>query len=249
MQDSGILTSLRQRLSGRPDSEHNQAITRLVFVSVVFVYFFTDYFAAKVDDLALQYAHLLAYVSMPVTIAILVAIFLRPGASPIRRVFGMCHDVCAISLAMYFAEGAGSVVAVLYLWITIGNGFRFGVPYLYTCAFLCIAGFSVVYLSSDYWQQQGQLSLNILLAMIVVSPYVGSMLRSLHAARDALQKQASTDKLTGLLRRGQIEESIDALFNGDSTGHVILFCDLDRFKAINNLSPAAWPATLPETSC
>jgi len=57
------------------------------------------------------------------------------------------------------------------------------------------------YLSSEYWQSQAVLSLNILLTMLIVSPFVGSLLKSLHAARDMQQQQASTDALTGLLSR------------------------------------------------
>ena len=154
----------------------------------------------------------------------------------IRRVIGMIHDVTAISLSMYFGEGAGAAIAVIYLWITVGNGFRFGVHYLYACATLCLGGFGIVYLSSEFWQQNGLLSLNILLAMLVVPPYVGSLLRSLHRANDALQHQASTDTLTGLLSRREMENALEALFQGDSRGHVLLYCDLDRFKEVNDVA-------------
>ncbi len=153
-----------------------------------------------------------------------------------RRFVGMVHDVTAISLSMYLGEGAGAAVGVIYLWITVGNGFRYGVRYLYACATLCIAGFGIVYLSSDYWQQQGLLSLNILLAMLVVPPYVGSLLRSLHSAKDALQQQASTDALTGLLSRMEMENAIEALFDGDASGHILLYSDLDRFKEVNDVA-------------
>ena len=211
---SGVLTTIKQRLVNRTDSEHGQAIVRLALVSIVFVYFFSGFFAARVDEASLRSAHLLAAISITTSIVIFAAIILSPAASVVRRLAGMLHDVMAISASVYFGEGAGAAVAVIYLWITIGNGFRYGVAYLYGCAALSLTGFAVVYLSSEYWQGQGLLSLNILLVMLVVPPYVGNLLNSLHAAKDALQRQASIDSLTGLLSRLEMESAMEALFTG-----------------------------------
>jgi len=233
---SGVLTTIKQRLGNRTDSEHGQAIVRLALVSIVFVYFFSGFFAARVDEAGLRSAQLLAVISITVSFAIFAAIVLSPAASVVRRLAGMLHDVTAISASVYFGEGAGAAVAVIYLWITIGNGFRYGVAYLYGCAALSLAGFAIVYLSSEYWQGQGLLSLNILLVMLVVPPYVGNLLKSLHAAKDALQHQASIDSLTGLLSRLEMETAMEELFAGDSTGHVLLYCDLDKFKEVNDIA-------------
>ena len=233
---SRALDYVRQQLSDRADSEHGQALVRLAIVSIVLVYFFTDLFASRVEEDALRSARLLALVSISISAAIFGAIVWRPGKSVLRRLFGMIHDVAAISASIYFGEGAGAAVAVIYLWITIGNGFRYGIAYLYACATLSISGFVAVYLSNEYWQGQGLLSLNILLAMLIVPPYVGSLLRSLHAAKDALQEQASTDALTGLLSRMEMEKAIGSLFSRDASGHVLLYCDLDRFKDVNDVA-------------
>ncbi len=233
---SRALDYVRQQLSDRADSDHGQALVRLAIVSIVLVYFFTDLFASRVEEDALRSARLLALVSISISAAIFGAIVWRPGKSVLRRLFGMIHDVAAISASIYFGEGAGAAVAVIYLWITIGNGFRYGIAYLYACATLSISGFVAVYLSNEYWQGQGLLSLNILLAMLIVPPYVGSLLRSLHAAKDALQEQASTDALTGLLSRMEMEKAIGSLFSRDASGHVLLYCDLDRFKDVNDVA-------------
>ena len=146
----------------------------------------------------------------------------------------MTHDVAAISLSMYLGESAGAIVGVIYLWITVGNGFRYGVKYLYSCAALCIAGFALVYVNSPYWQSNGLLSLYVLLTLVIVPPYVGSLLRSLNTANEQLEHRAQTDSLTGLYRRGEIELKVQQLFKDGGTGHVLLFCDLDRFKEVND---------------
>lgn len=233
---SRTLAYLKQRLSGRADSEHGQALVRIAIVSIVFAYFFTDYFASHVDETSLRWTRYLIVISVTISFAIFVAIVLRPGISIVRRLAGMVHDVIAISASVYLGEGAGAAIAVIYLWITIGNGFRYGIHYLYGCAALSVGGFAVVYMSSAYWKGQDLLSLNILLVMLIVPPYVGSLLKSLHKAKDALQRQASVDTLTGLLSRLEMETATESLFRGDSSGHVLLFCDLDRFKEVNDVA-------------
>lgn len=233
---SRALTFLKQRLADRTDSEHGQAIVRIVIVSIVLVYFFSEFFAARVDGGSLQSARSAVLLSTVMSLAILGAILIHPAKSIARRLIGMIHDVTAISASIYFGEGAGAAVAVIYLWITLGNGFRYGVRYLYGCAALSIGGFIVVYMSSAYWQGQDLLSLNILLAMLVVPPYVGSLLTSLHAAKDALQHRASIDSLTGLLSRVEMEAAVASLFRGDNSGHALLFCDLDHFKQVNDIA-------------
>ena len=230
------LKSLRQRLAARTDSEHGQSLVRILFVSIVLFYFYTDYFVSRVDAASLYAARVIVAISLAMSLGIFVAIVSRPGKSVFRRLLGMVHDVTAISAGIYLGEGAGAAVAVIYLWITIGNGFRYGVPYLYASAAASLGGFATVYLSSEYWQSQVPLSLNILLTILIVSPFVGSLLRSLHTARDLLQQQASTDALTGLLSRMEMEAAMKALFKGDHSGHALLFCDLDRFKEVNDVA-------------
>ncbi len=233
---SNVLDFVRRRLAARTDSEHGQALVRLAIVSIVFVYFYSDYFAARVDQAALQSTRLIVMVSLACSAAIFAAILWRPQKSVVRRLVGMFHDVTAISLSMYLGEGAGAAIAVIFLWITVGNGFRFGVHYLYACALASLTGFAVVYLASEFWQSQTLLSLNILLVMLVVPPYVGSLLRSLHAARDALQHQASTDSLTGLLSRREMETAVSTLLKSNASGHILLYCDLDQFKEVNDVA-------------
>jgi two-component system sensor histidine kinase RpfC len=50
--------------------------------------------------------------------------------SPARRVFAQLADVAAISWYMaVFGEPAGWLL-LLYIWVTLGSGFRFGARYL-----------------------------------------------------------------------------------------------------------------------
>ena len=46
-----------------------------------------------------------------------------------RRLLGIFLDIGMISQAIYLAGEAGFPLFAVYLWVTIGNGFRFGLPY------------------------------------------------------------------------------------------------------------------------
>ncbi|MDH5486945.1 MAG: hypothetical protein OEY53_05475, partial [Gammaproteobacteria bacterium] len=48
---SGLFATIRTRLSNRPDSEHEQALIRLVIAIIVSGYFFTS---ATIDNLIFQ---------------------------------------------------------------------------------------------------------------------------------------------------------------------------------------------------
>jgi diguanylate cyclase (GGDEF)-like protein len=135
---------------------------------------------------------------------------------------------------MFLGEGGAAAVAAIYLWVTLGNGFRYGVAYLYACAILSIIGFGSVYLFSDYWHEQRILSINILLLLALIPPYVGSLLKSLHVAKAQLRQRATYDGLTGLINRVELEQNTASILAHKQAGHFLLFCDLDHFKAVND---------------
>ena len=64
MKKPSALAFIKQRLAERADSEHGQAIVRIVLVSITVMYFFSDFFAANIDDIdQLQLARLLVLLS------------------------------------------------------------------------------------------------------------------------------------------------------------------------------------------
>ena len=122
---AGLLAGLRARLKARPDTEHEQGILRLVISSLVFLYL--------LPDALLQQDTLPLYV-MGIYLALALIIFFRIAysteISPARRVFAQFADVAAISFFMaVFGEPAGWML-LLYVWVTLGSGFRFGARYL-----------------------------------------------------------------------------------------------------------------------
>ena len=173
----GWIAQLRGRLAARPDTEHEQGILRLVISSLVFLYLLPDALL-KQDTLPL-------YV-MGIHLVLALIIFFRIAysttVSPSRRVFAQFADVAAISWYMaVFGEPAGWLF-LLYIWVTLGSGFRFGAKYLISELAMSVVGFGIVLNVNDFWRDHSSLGMGLLLAMIAVSLYVLSLVRRMFDA-------------------------------------------------------------------
>jgi two-component system, sensor histidine kinase RpfC len=174
---TGSIARLRARLKARPDTEHEQGILRLVISSLVFLYL--------LPDALLQQDTLPLYV-MGIHLVLALIIFFRiaysTNVSPGRRVFAQFADVAAISWYMaVFGEPAGWLV-LLYIWVTLGSGFRFGARYLLSELGMSVVGFGVVLYVSDFWRAHTALGIGLLIGMSAVSLYVLSLVRRMFDA-------------------------------------------------------------------
>ena len=65
--------------------------------------------------------------------------------------------VTDIGATCYVMQSGGEVFAPFYvilLWVTFGNGFRYGRRYLFPSVILSVVSFSIVILTNDYWKNQ-----------------------------------------------------------------------------------------------
>jgi two-component system sensor histidine kinase RpfC len=173
----GLIADLRARIAARPDTEHEQGILRLVISSMVFLYLLPDALL-KQDTLPL-------YV-MGIHLVLALIIFFRIAysttISPARRVAAQLADVAAISWYMaVFGEPAGWLL-LLYIWVTLGSGFRFGARYLLSELAMSVVGFGIVLCVNDFWRTHLSLGIGLLLGMTAVSLYVLSLVRRMFDA-------------------------------------------------------------------
>ena len=178
----------------------------------------------------------LSLLSLAVSTVLLAASWFDIAPLRVRVSSGVLHDVSFIALAMYFGGAGSAPFAFLWVLVTLTNGFRFGALFLYYSAILSVIAFGCVYFASEYWQSQGVLSTNLVFVLTVIPVYLGRLLSSLQQAKSKLQLRASADPLTGLLNRAGFEaRAAELLDSGDAKAeHVILFCDLDQFKDVND---------------
>ena len=221
-------------MTRRIGPEWGATLARTGIVVTAVVYFLSPYFAQRAPSEAFaRVVSIGALTSFTVTMLMTASMLVWQRPSVVRRVLSVLHDVVAVSAAMYFGEEAASPVAAVYIVLILGAGIRFGNVFLWSGAAMSLAAFGGVYWFSDYWRSQGTLSFNIFMMLVLVPPYVGALLGSLQRAQATLAEQASIDPLTGLLNRRSFESGIERSEPGGGT-HAMLFCDLDRFKAVND---------------
>ena len=176
---------LRSRLRGRADSEHAQ-----VFVRIAITALFSAYLGWEVSDgnhnPALFATWLILIGELAGALGLLGAILAWPAPSDARRWIGMLLDYSAMGGVMYLQGESASPLYAVYLWVTIGNGMRYGPRYLYSGTALAALSFALMMRTTPYWLQNPYLSWGLLLGLIAVPLYFASLLKALtHAIEDA----------------------------------------------------------------
>jgi two-component system, sensor histidine kinase RpfC len=192
MTQNSLLARIRARLAARADSEHEQAIIRLLVVGLFFLYLLPQVFTGSEAYGGFDLQFLLAMVCVTLLAgAVFGWIYFVPAPSPVRRVAATVLDIGATTFFMYHTGEYGSPLYIVYLWTIFGNGFRYGKPYLYNALVLSVAGFAFILATDDYWVQNRTLGLVMLIGMIVLSLYVGKLVTrlfdTLHHAEAANQ--------------------------------------------------------------
>ena len=174
------LTWIRTRLSGRADTEHEQAILRMLMGIAFAFYLLPD--ATKHSTEWVYAATVMVAAYIVAALGIIVCVLVWPQLSPARRVIGNVLDVATITFFMIGGNDHTAPLFSLYLWTTFGCGFRFGVRYLLSSLALSTVGFIIVLGVSDYWILNRTLGIGLLVGMILLSLYVLMLIKRLYEA-------------------------------------------------------------------
>ena len=184
---AGLVATVRERLSGRPDSEHGQAIVRLVIAAMILAYLGGLQIASGEPGSYAAVAWVM-FAETLVGLALIAAIVHRPGVSHLRRAIGMVADYTTLAVLMSLDAPSLAPLYVIILWVTIGNGLRFGTTYLYTAAALGSTAFMAVIALNEYWSSQPFLAVGLWLGLIAIPAYLSSLLRSLQKVTEEARR-------------------------------------------------------------
>ncbi len=101
----------------------------------------------------------------------------------VRRVIGMIADNAANSYFMFVVGEGGAIVFGVYLFVTFGNGFRYGRKYLHVSQVLSLVGFGIVLLVSPFWTLHPWIGAGMMLALLVLPFYVGVLAQRITEAK------------------------------------------------------------------
>jgi len=115
---------------------------------------------------------------------IVLAIVIKPQPSPLRRVAGILLDLVSLSVVMSWAGTESIFLFVLYIWVILGNGFRYGVNYLYVSLLIGLTGFFIAITWGEYWQDpyHEPFALSMLFILVIVPLYSAFLINKLHSA-------------------------------------------------------------------
>lgn len=173
--------SVFAKFATRDDSEHEQIVLRLLLVAVIVgttasVGWFSGF------SLPVVSAVMAGTVYMVISWLFLAFLLADPRRSATRRITAMLTDLLILSWVMHVGGDITAPWYIIYLWVTFGNGFRYGNRYLFLSATISVAGFTAVVATTPLWQQHLPLAFGLLGALILLPGYISTLIRKLTVA-------------------------------------------------------------------
>src|SRR6476659_7191173 len=168
-------------MAHRPELE--QTSLRVLIAGIVMVYLF--WYASR-DGAVSQSEQMVLFVSVlffAFGLALMMRVLLTARPSVGRRYLGMVADNAVTSFCLMQMGEGGAVVIGVYLFITFGNGFRYGRRYLHACQALGVAGFTAVLVLSDFWSQHVAIGTGFLIGLVILPFYVGVLAERIENAK------------------------------------------------------------------
>ncbi len=162
--------------------ELEQATTRLAIGTIFTLYLLSNFATDKV----IPHGEMIGFYCLMAfdvfTIMLLIAVSIAKQKSPVRRLLGNWLDVIGTSTFLSLAGDVGVVLIGVYLWVTFGNGFRFGKKYLYHSQIISILGFIVATQVNPFWMDHKSIVYGFLIILIALPLYVAKLIERMHEA-------------------------------------------------------------------
>ena len=242
---------LAGRLRGRPDSEHEMSFNRLGFAAIIVAILISGE-KNGASDSALD--SMIVFIVLALTILGHIIIF--PKICQTRRILALLLDCGFLSWQIHLGGQKVALFYPVYLWVIFGNGFRFGLAYLAAAVPVATISFALVVATTPFWRHQPNLSAGLLIGLIILPAYAGTLIRKLSLATRSAEEANNAKSLflasvshelrtpltaivgmSGLLRRADLDEEQQEMVETISLASISLqtlingLLDLSRIEA------------------
>lgn len=175
------------------DTERSQAIVRLIVILAIALYVAPMAITGIMPRLALHVLIGMYVFYVPYSFGLIYWISRQPGNKPLRRALTMGMDYTAMALT--FSVGSASVMPLfaVLIWVTVGNGLRFGTPYLAGSTALALLVLIISAFTNDYLRMEPHLVATLAATTLVVPGYIYILQDRLQRAYKA-EQEASLSK-------------------------------------------------------
>ena len=216
---------MRRWLRSHPNTEVEQGVVRVVMIAIILLYLSLMSHNVSTEVWVVQSGILLFSVHLLFGLGVMISFLFRPQRSTLRITLGIIADISSFSIAMITTGEIGAPWWAGCLWITFGNGFRYGERYLYFSTALSVVGFSAALVLNEFWQNNIPIGIGLLVAMTVLPGYIAVLIKRLRAEQKRAE-EASQAKSAFLAR---MSHEIRTPLNGIiGTGDLLKTCKLNR---------------------
>ncbi|MDH5735571.1 MAG: response regulator [Gammaproteobacteria bacterium] len=133
------------------------------------------------------------------TFLVVASIYFIPQSTS-RRYISLTFDIASTTISAYLTGGINSVYILVYLWIYLGYGARYGRQFLVASVILTIIGYNILLFTEDAWNLLTLDAIAFLLLIIALPVYLYSLQKKLQAtALHATQaNQAKSEFLSNM---------------------------------------------------
>ncbi|MFZ1366801.1 ATP-binding protein [Sphingorhabdus sp.] len=167
------------------EAEYRQARSRILNVIIAVCYLYFSGIGEKLSNPAVT--TLVIYVAsfFAFTLAVFLHTRLRPGYYAVRRLLAMMGDFGSLTYVMLLGQTLALPLYVFIVWVTLGNGMRFGSRYLIIASAMAQLSLLALYILGDFWRQQPYLMATFSMLALVLPAYAMTLLRQTAEARDS----------------------------------------------------------------
>jgi signal transduction histidine kinase/CheY-like chemotaxis protein len=165
--------------------ERQQATVRLALSSIVAAYIAIGISAKAVAQH--EAAAMAAYMVFLIAWSALLLLAIRrwPGHYPWRRLLAMVHDYTGLTTVLVIGDAFTMPVFAILIWVTVGNGMRYGQRYLAIATLLALVSLAITTSLSSFWLDRPYFVVTAFVTAMIVPVYANMLLTETRRARDA----------------------------------------------------------------